>query len=178
MALFLAALFLLALSIALGLWHAARKTIAQAGLSVHARVIASDTGAWKSLERPLFSSRYQLTGKPDYIVQVNGATIPVEVKPNRVAREPYESDVLQLAAYGLLIQEALGAAPAFGLLKYRDEVFQIALTDELRAQLLAVMDQMRRDFAVRDVAASHSQSQRCRACGYRDQCGQAIKDHR
>jgi CRISPR-associated exonuclease Cas4 len=171
----MAALFtilsLLALIIALALFLAARWQRAQTGLPYGARVVYADTGAWKKVERPLFARRYGLTGKPDYIVVARGATIPVEVKPNRVAPAPRESDTLQLAAYALLIEENFGAAPAYGLLKYRDAVFQVELTGELRARLLDTLATLRRDRSAREVARSHAEPRRCRACGYRAACG-------
>jgi CRISPR-associated exonuclease Cas4 len=169
-----ATLFLLALTLAFALFLSARKQRAQTGLPYGARIVYADTGVWKKVERPLFSRRYSLTGKPDYIVEERGATIPVEVKPNRVAPAPRESDMLQLAAYALLIEENFGAAPAYGLLKYRDAVFQVELTDELRARLLDTLAAMRRDLAARDVARSHAEPRRCRACGYREVCGQSL----
>jgi CRISPR-associated exonuclease Cas4 len=169
-----AILFLLTLIIALALFLSARRQRAQTGLPYGARIVYADTGAWKKVERPLFARRYGLTGKPDYIVAERGATIPVEVKPNRVASAPRKSDTLQLAAYALLVEENFGAAPAYGLLKYRDAVFQAELTDELRARLLNTLAAMRRDFAARDVARSHAEPRRCRACGYCDECEQAL----
>ena len=170
-----AILFLLALIIALALFLSARRQRAQTGLPYGARIVYADTGAWKKVERPLFSRRYGLTGKPDYIIGERGAAIPIEVKPNRVAPAPRESDTLQLAAYALLIEEHFGAASAtYGLLKYRDAVFQVELTDELRARLLDTLAAMRRDLSARDVARSHTEPRRCRACGYREECGQAL----
>ena len=169
-----ATLFFLALIIAFALFLSARKQRAQTGLPSGARIVYADTGAWKKVERPLFSRGYALTGKPDYIVEGRGVTIPVEVKPNRVAPAPRESDTLQLAAYALLIEENFGAVPAYGLLKYRDAVFQVELTDELRARLLDTLAAMRRDLSARDVARSHAEPRRCRACGYRAECGQAL----
>ncbi|MEW5717649.1 MAG: CRISPR-associated protein Cas4 [Chloroflexota bacterium] len=169
-----AILFFLTLLVALALFLSARRQHAQTGLPYGARIVYADTGAWKKVERPLFSRRYGLTGKPDYIVEERGVTIPVEVKPNRVAPAPRESDALQLAAYALLVKENFGATPAYGLLKYRDAVFQIELTDELRARLLDTLAALRRDLNARDVARSHAEPRRCRACGYRDECGQSL----
>jgi CRISPR/Cas system-associated exonuclease Cas4 (RecB family) len=84
---------------------------------------------------------------------------------------------MQLAAYGLLIEETLGrgrAAPPYGLLKYRDTVFQIDFTAELRVRLINLMGEMRRDHAAGDVARSHADFQRCRACSYRAECREAL----
>ncbi|MDE3088452.1 MAG: Dna2/Cas4 domain-containing protein [Chloroflexota bacterium] len=175
----LVALFLVAFAAALVLFALARAQREQTGLPANARIVYADTGAWKKVEQALFSRRYALTGKPDYIVENGDAIIPVEVKPNRVAPAPRESDVMQLAAYGLLIEETWGqgrAAPPYGLLKYRDTVFQIDFTGDLRAELIDLMDAMRRDLAADDVARSHTEPRRCRACGYRAECGQILDD--
>ncbi|MFQ5342373.1 MAG: hypothetical protein ACE5F6_12575, partial [Anaerolineae bacterium] len=84
----------------------------QAGLP-QGRIVYTDTGAWDRVEKPLWSRRHLLAGKPDYLVEQNGHLIPVErrpelvegVKPNRSSPQPYDSDVLQLAAYCLLVEE-------------------------------------------------------------------------
>lgn len=146
------------------------------GVPFNARIIYSDTGAWQKIEQPLFSRRYQLAGKPDYLIDDHGVTIPIEVKPNRTASAPRESDVMQLAAYGLLIEETLSTMPPYGLLKYRDAVFQIDFTDDLRARLLSLLDAMRADATPRQVDRSHAEPPRCRACGYRDECEQALDE--
>jgi CRISPR-associated exonuclease Cas4 len=174
MAIVFAILFAVVLLFAIVLWRKSQEQHAATGLPFNARIVYSDTGAWKKIEKPLFSRRYALTGKPDYIVEENGATIPIEVKPNRVAPAPYESDVIQLAAYALLIEESFGSNPPYGLLKYRDAVFQIDFTAELCARLIDLMDTMRDDWVAQDVARSHVEPARCRACGYRSECGQSF----
>ncbi len=170
-----ATLVIIALVAALSLWLAARAQQAHTGLPINARIVYSDTGAWQKVERPLFSRRYYLTGKPDYIVEEAGTLIPIEVKPNRVATAPRESDVMQLAAYAWLIGETFGTTPAYGLLKYRDDVFQIDFTEELHAQLIDLLDAMREDFVAEDVARNHGEPPRCRACGYRAECDQVLE---
>lgn len=171
--LILLALFFLTLVVALVLFLAARAQRARTGLPWGARIIYTDTGAWQKVERPLVSRRYGLIGKPDYIVTQHSATIPVEVKPTRRARVPYDSDVWQLAAYALLIEENV-APVQVGWLKYREQVFQVPITPALRARLDTVLADMRRDLRARDVARSHTEPRRCRACGFRAECGQAL----
>jgi CRISPR-associated exonuclease Cas4 len=167
-------LFVLIFLAAIALWWKSREQRAATGLPLNARIVYADTGAWSKVEQPLFARRYALTGKPDYIVEDKGATIPIEVKPNRTAPTPYTSDVMQLAAYGLLIEETYGTFPKYGLIKYRDAVFQIDFTNELRAQLLDQIQAMRDHLHARDVPRHHAEPQRCRACGYRDECGQTL----
>lgn len=174
MSAFFGILFVIILIVAIALWFKSREQRAATGLPFNARVVYADTGAWTKVEKPLFARRYALTGKPDYIVEDNGATIPVEVKPSRTAPTPYASDVMQLAAYGLLIEETSGAFPKYGLIKYRDAVFQIDFTNEQRAALLDQIQAMHNDLYARDVSRNHAEPQRCRACGYRAECGQAL----
>ena len=168
-------LIVLFLFIALALFLLARRTRRRTGLPFHARIVYADTGAWKQVEKPLFSKRYALAGKPDYLVAENDLIIPIEVKPNRVAPQPLESDIMQLAVYGLLVEENWQRRPPYGLLKYRDAVYRIEFDEETRGALLEVMDALRRDADAREVARNHDQARRCRACGYRAECGQALQ---
>lgn len=100
--------------------------------------------------------------------------IPVEVKPGRTAPEPRPGDVLQLAAYGLLIEEEWGVSCPYGLLKYKSGTFRIDFTAELRIQLALTLSAMRRDGAQSDVLRSHNSPARCRGCGFRDECTAAL----
>jgi CRISPR-associated exonuclease Cas4 len=138
------------------------------------RVIYDDTGAWQECPSPLFSQRYLLAGKPDYIVARGERAIPVEVKPGRTAGRPYLSDVLQLAAYCLLIEESFGQTPPYGILKYATASFPVEYTPQLRRQLLATMESMRRDLTTSEVAPSHRSARRCDACGHREHCGERL----
>ncbi len=138
------------------------------------RLVYSDTGVWQRCVRPLFSPRHQLAGKPDYLVEEQGRVIPVEVKPGRTAPEPYEGDVLQLAAYCLLVEEQYGRRPSCGYLKYSQGVFRIEYTKNLRRQLLARLDVMRRDLEASDVLPNHAEPQRCLGCGHREVCSERL----
>lgn len=173
MQIILFALFLPILLAAVVAFWLGRLLRLESGVPIRARVVYSDTGAWEKVEKPLFSRRHLLTGKPDYLVKVDGARIPIEVKPNRTGNEPRVSDTLQLAAYGLLVEETFGAPP-YGLMKYRDSVFRIEFTPELRAQLVEVLSEMRVNLRAEDLARSHTEARRCLACGYRAQCGQEM----
>lgn len=146
----------------------------RAGIPFRARVVSSDTGGWRQVDKSLFSPRYMLTGKPDYVVEVAGVHIPIEVKPNRVAAEPHPSDTMQLAAYGLLVEETYGVRPSYGLLKYRDSTFQVEFTDQTRKELIQLLGEMREDLHADDVLRNHADPHRCMACGYRFQCGQDL----
>ncbi len=165
------ALVLALIGLALLVWSQ-RERLA-AGLP-QGRLVYADTGAWQRCMSPLFSSRYQLTGKPDYLVEERGRIVPVEVKPGRTAPEPYEGDVLQLASYCLLVEEQYGRRPRYGYLKYSQGVFRIDFTNGLRRHLLARLDAMRRDLEAGDVLPSHAEPQRCLGCGHQEVCSERL----
>jgi len=167
------ALALLLLLVGAVLLWLARRLRARSGLPA-GRVVAADVGPWRRLDRPLFSRRYGLTGRPDYVVADGADLIPVEVKSARAPARPYASHVLQLAAYCLLVAETSGRRPPYGILRYADRTFQIPYTQELEEQLLEVLEAMREDLAAGDAPRRHQDPRRCAACGYREVCDEAL----
>ncbi|GAB4115959.1 MAG: CRISPR-associated protein Cas4 [Roseiflexaceae bacterium] len=133
----------------------------------------SDAG-WQPPKKPLMARRLGLVGKPDYLVEQHGYTIPVEVKPSRRAQQPYESDLMQLAAYCLLVEETTGVAPPYGLLRYAEQTFRLRYTPALRDELLDLIDEMRAALTDADCDRSHDDAFRCRGCGFYEQCEQAL----
>lgn len=141
-----------------------------------ARVRSSDTAGWRQAEQPLLSRRYGLVGKPDYLLDTRAGIVPVEVKPGRRASQPYESDLMQLAAYCLLVEETTGCAPQYGLLRYATETFRLPYTAAVRAALLDTLDELRQDRAAEDVERSHQHAARCLACGFNATCSDRLAD--
>ena len=168
-------LFILSVTLLLAaVWLALRARCGQrrSGLP-QGRLVYADTGRWSEVARPYFSQHYRLTGKPDYLVDTEDGLVPVEVKhtaapPNGRA---YESHIMQLAAYCLLIEEAHGQHTIHGLIRYDDATIQIDYTPALRQDLLDLLDQMRTDHKLREVKRSHNDPTRCRACGVHHACG-------
>lgn len=140
------------------------------------RVVQSDTyGGLPGVPgKPLYSDRYRLTGTPDYIVETNRGRVPVEVKPGRTEAEPHESHLLQVLAYCLLIEESEGKRPPYGLLKYSADTFRVDYNSDTRAYLLSVLEEMRHAAEEPEVHRSHEIAGRCRACAYREVCGEAL----
>ena len=163
-----AALLLAAVLIALR----ARRGQQRSGLP-QGRLVYADTGRWSEVARPYFSQRYRLTGKPDYLVDTEDGLVPVEVKHTVAPQggQAYESHVMQLAAYCLLIEEAHGSRPSHGLVHYDDATVQIDYTPALRQHLLDLLDEMRASRQLREVKRSHDDPARCRACGVHHACG-------
>lgn len=166
----------LLLVIGFGLLWLSRRRRAQGGLP-EGQVVYSDSQAWQPVTQPLVSRRYGLIGKPDYLVEVGrGAVpVPVEVKTGRRPTQPYPGHVMQLAAYCLLVEEQWQAAPAYGLIHYgTDATFRIDYTPALRAELLAVLQEMRLARGKEDVPRSHSEPARCQRCGVAHACDEAL----
>jgi CRISPR-associated exonuclease Cas4 len=143
----------------------------QAGLP-RGRVVYRDTEGQPG--RTLFSSRYRLAGRPDYLVLEGGVPCPVEVKPGRTDSQPRDGDVLQLGAYCLLVEETERRRPPHGYLRYAGRTFEVPYTDELRAAVLEAMEDMRRDLGTTDLLPQHEDPVRCRGCGFREECGEAL----
>lgn len=160
--------------VALALWWAAGRLRRRAGLP-QGRLIYSDAGAWRRNEQSLYSARYRLVGKPDYLVRDGATVIPVELKSGPAPAQPREGHVLQLAAYCLLVEETLGVRPDCGIIRYADRQFTVDYTPRLQAQLLACLQALQRDAVLPDgPARSHESPTRCATCGVRAACDQRL----
>ena len=138
------------------------------------RVIYSDTKRWGQVEKPLYDSLYNLTGKPDYLVEQGDLLIPVEVKSRRVSGAPYDSHIYQLAAYCLLVERVFGKRPPYGILHYSNRTFSIDYTPELESELIEVLAAMRAREHARNLPRSHNSPVRCKRCGFRTVCDQKL----
>lgn len=154
------------------LWLA-RRGRGRSGLP-EGRIVYTDTGGWQRPERPLFSHRLRLSGKPDYLVKSGAAIIPVEVKSGPAPGRPYASHLLQLAAYCLLVEEAYETRPSHGMIKYGDRTVRVGYGVELEEELVQTLRQMRADLAAGHASRRHNDPRRCAACGHRAHCDQRL----
>jgi len=150
---------------------AAAMLYARAGIP--GRVIESD-GPVARPARVLRSARLGLAGKPDMIVREHGRLVPVEVKPTRESDEPWLRDVVQLAAYCLLVEEAFDAPAGYGYLRYANRTFRIDFTDSMRTNLLNSLRELRTDLTAENVDRGHDDRRRCVRCPLRARCGQSL----
>lgn len=137
------------------------------------RVVYADTGLWQRVEKPLYDPIAGLTGKPDYIVELKGHWIPVEVKSGWAPPVPREAHLLQLAAYCYLIHRSQGKRPPYGLIHYKNATYEAGYTPQLEQNLMALITEMRK-CGRSAPGRSHQQVSRCRACGYREICNQKL----
>ncbi len=138
------------------------------------RVVYSDHSEWGEIETPLYDPTFNLTGKPDYLVERSDEIIPVEVKSSRLKSAPYDSHIYQLAAYCLLIEQTFSIKPAYGILNYVNQDIAVDYTPELEQSLIDTIREMRSLSRRRNIDRSHESANRCRGCGFNSVCDQAI----
>lgn len=125
--------------------------------------------------KPLFSRRYRLMGKPDYIVRRNKNFIPVEVKTVQSENTPYKGHILQLAAYCQILEDVKGCFVPFGILVYGGKQrYKIPFDPSLRFELEQTIHKMNQSRSGSNLRRNHDEAQRCRACSLREYCDEKI----
>ena len=170
-ALSVAVMFLLAVLV----WLSANQKLARSGIP-EGRIVSQDAGPRHHLHRSLMSLRYGLVGKPDYLVETRHGFVPVEIKSRNSTRAgPSESDLAQLTAYCVLVEDVVGSAPPQGIIEYADRCWRIEYTPRRRRELLQVIGEIRESLqSSESIHRSHNQPARCRACGFRNVCDERI----
>ena len=124
--------------------------------------------------KPLFSNRYKIAGKPDYIIKKNSQYIPVEVKSG-VYNLPQKNHALQLAAYCQLVEENFNSFVPYGVLVYnKSNQYKISFDPKLRYELELSIKNMRNILKTRSVSRNHQEKNRCRNCSMRSYCKMKI----
>jgi CRISPR-associated exonuclease Cas4 len=166
------AFILVSIVLLLSAWLLRRQARAQIGQSLSGRILYTDTEANGEI---LTSDRFNLRGKPDYILEEHGELIPVERKSRPVhSCGAYDSERLQLAAYCLLVEERYGKPVRRGRLQYPNGSLDIAFDAALRAALLSTLNEIQQRRTIQDVRRSHHSPARCRGCGFRERCTDAL----
>ena len=120
----------------------------------------------------LASTSLGLSGRPDRLIRLrNGTIIPKEKKSSK---RLYDSHRVQVGAYLLLVEEAYGVRPPYGVVVLGDgREAKVRNTARLRRWTLDVADDIRaqRADASRPARVRPTPGQ-CRSCGVRDHCTQ------
>jgi len=117
----------------------------------------------------LHDKEWDLSGRPDYIIDGGHGPVPVEVKARRAPKEPFPSHVMQVATY-LRLLEAQGREPPYGLVQYTDGFFRVEWDDAARGRLRTILDRM----AAGETDRDHQHAARCKGCARRKQCEQRL----
>ena len=133
------------------------------------------TRSFEVPEKPFFSSRYRITGKPDYIVKKNKHYIPVEVKTGW-HNKPQKNHTFQLATYCQLLEDEYGGLVPYGMLIYSDtsQQYMIPFDPKLRFELESSMKRMRRDLKTGNISRNHQDPHRCKNCSMGIYCKMKI----
>lgn len=189
MSIFWLLLVVLFVLLALGVFaqSAARGATRDAGLP-RGNLLYSDTGFpvgrtgeiitshGERVEKALTSRRYHLTGRPDYLVKTAEGVVPIEAKSAKCPANgrPYDSHIMQLMAYCLLVEDALEERVPYGIIRYRDCELAIDYTPEMKEDLLALLEEMRAARRAEDVHRSHEDPRRCAGCSMLEACDEAL----
>ena len=169
-ALLVAVVFLLAVLV----WFSANQKLARSGIP-EGRIVSQDAGRGHKVHRPLVSLRYGLVGKPDYLIETRHGFVPVEIKSRNSPRAgPSDSDLAQLTAYCVLVEEVTGSAPPHGIVKYADRQWRIDYIPRAHGDVLQVIEKIRESRQSQPIHRSHNQPARCRACGFKNVCDERI----
>lgn len=129
----------------------------------------------REFEASLLSSTLGLRGKPDMIIWLDEAreAIPVDYKLSRMAGEHFK---LQLAAYGVMIEETSGyvvkRAFLYSIPNRRAE--EIRIDRRLRDKLTATLTEMHRILRYEAMPAPTPNRNKCLACEFRRFCNDVL----
>jgi len=133
---------------------------------------------YSDLNKPakaLFSKRYMIAGKPDYIVKDNGSIYPVEYKSG-VHDHVLDNHRFQLAAYCHLLEENFDVFVPFGVVVYSDkQVFKVPFDPKVRFELEELIREMRISIKSSRIVRNHNNGNKCSFCSMKDFCDFKIK---
>jgi CRISPR-associated exonuclease Cas4 len=143
------------------------------------RIIYEDTHTWHKTSESLYDPIIGLTGKPDYLIEKGKSIIPIEIKSTQIPSAPYDSHIMQLAAYCLLVERVTGKRPPYGILHYQaseneKRTFALDFTPQLEHAILDVLVDMQSLERKKDVDRSHEIAARCHSCGYKYTCDRSL----
>ena len=131
-------------------------------------------------ETPVLKSRkYNLAGRPDYMIKENDLRIPVEVKTGRRPKAPFFSHVLQIGAYCLLSEETFQKSPTHGQIRYgfENEPHNVDWEPKLKTLVLEKIEEMNDILEGRTKAhRNHKRVGKCNNCSRRKGCPERLRN--
>ena len=127
----------------------------------------------------LKSAKYNLAGRPDYLIKDGEQRIPVEVKTGRRPKAPFFSHVLQIGAYCLLSEETFSVKPSHGQIRYgfENEPHEVKWDSDLKALVNEKLEEMN-DILKGKMEAhrNHKRVGKCNSCSRRKGCPERLKN--
>lgn len=131
-------------------------------------------------ETPILKSRkYNLAGRPDYMIKENDLRIPVEVKTGRRPKAPFFSHVLQIGAYCLLSEETFRTSPSHGQIRYgfESKPHNVEWEPKLKTLVLEKIEEMNDILKGRTKAhRNHKRVGKCNNCSRRKGCPERLRN--
>ena len=131
-------------------------------------------------ETPVLKSRkYNLAGRPDFMIKENDLRIPVEVKTGRRPKAPFFSHVLQIGAYCLLSEETFQKSPTHGQIRYgfENEPHNVDWEPKLKTLVLEKIEEMNDVLEGRTKAhRNHKRVGKCNNCSRRKGCPERLRN--
>jgi len=128
---------------------------------------------YSDLDKPaksLFSKKYRISGKPDYIVKKGGNIIPVELKSGNY-NTPQKNHIFQLAAYCHLVEENYGVFVPYGVLVYNNSYsFNIKFDPSIRFELENTIVKMRNILKKGKTDSVNIDYNKCKTCSMKKYC--------
>ena len=127
----------------------------------------------------LKSAKFNLAGRPDYLIKDKEQRIPVEVKTGRRPKAPFFSHVLQIGAYCLLSEETFGVKPSHGQIRYgfENEPHEVKWDSDLKVLVTEKLEEMN-DILKGKMEAhrNHKRVGKCNNCSRRKGCPERLKN--
>jgi len=131
---------------------------------------------WKKLEPKyltelrIISDKLALIGRVDRIKLEQGNYIPYEIKSRKILTSvPYDNELLQIAAYSLLLEEKFSFPVKKGFIEYSNKKVAIEMTTELREKVLYLLDKIK-NLHAQDIPQIEKNFSKCKSCGLRKIC--------
>ena len=131
-------------------------------------------------ETPVLKSiKFNLAGRPDYLIKDGEQRIPVEVKTGRRPKAPFFSHVLQIGAYCLLSEETFTEKPSHGQIRYgfENEPHEVKWDSDLKILVNEKLEEMNDILKGRmEAHRNHKRVGKCNNCSRRKGCPERLKN--
>jgi CRISPR-associated exonuclease Cas4 len=126
-------------------------------------------------EKAIFSKRYKIIGKPDYILKKDEYLIPVELKTGKHFLSK-KNHIYQVAAYCQILEDYYNCYVPYGILVYKDtkKQFKIKYDPKLRFELLSIIKEMRKYKNFDSIQRNHFDIKKCINCSLRKYCNNKL----
>lgn len=120
------------------------------------------------------SKKYGLRGKVDLVIWKANEVIPVDYKLSlKGNREHFQ---LQIAAYGLLLEEWSGIKSRRGFIYSipSHKIVEVEFTEKLQSTLFTMLDEMHRMLISEEMPEATKNHRKCRVCEFRRFCNDVL----